>query len=72
MVSEVVATNLQIWRQKSFDGTITRGEMKEAIALIRAERVGASERSATSKSTRTTAKAKAAPVDSDALLDELF
>ena len=70
-MSDAIAANIQIWRQKSRDGTITQEEMKEAIAAIRKERVGASEKSATSRAKMSTAKAKAAPIDSDALLGEL-
>ena len=72
-MSDTIAANIQIWRQKSRDGTITREEMKEAIAAIRKERVGASAKSAVSRERKATAtaKAKVAPIDSDALLGEL-
>lgn len=53
-MSQVVTSNIQLWRQKVADGTITTDEMREAIAAIRKERVGASETSAKSR-------AKAAP-----------
>jgi hypothetical protein len=71
-MSTVIGSSIQIWRQKAADGTITLEEMRQAIAAIRAERVGASTKSDTSRASKATAKAKAAPVDSDALLDELF
>jgi len=70
-MSEVILSNIQIWRQKSRDGTITLDEMREAIAAIRKERVGAGEVSAVSKERKAVAKAKAAPIDSQALLGEL-
>lgn len=71
-MSEVILSNVQIWRQKARDGTITMEEMKQAIDAIRKERVGASAVSATSKAKTATAKAKAAPIDSDAMLDGLM
>lgn len=71
MVSEVINSQIQVWRQKAADGTITLEEMREAIAAIRKERVAASEKSSASKTRTATAKAKAAPIDSDSLLSEL-
>lgn len=53
-MSTVITSQLQLWRQKSADGTITTDEMREAIAAIRKERVACSEKSAVSR-------AKAAP-----------
>lgn len=70
-MSEVIQSNIQLWRAKALDGSITREEMKEALAQIRSERVGASERSSASKARTSTAKAKAAPIDSNSLLGEL-
>lgn len=49
-MSQVITSQIQIWRQKVHDGTITQEEMREAIAAIRKERVGASEKSAVSRS----------------------
>jgi hypothetical protein len=63
-MSEVVQGSIQIWRQKSLDGTITLDEMRQAIAAIRKERVQASEKSAVSRAS----KAKASWIDGDALL----
>lgn len=71
-MSEVIMSNIQIWRQKAAAGTITLEEMREAIAAIRKERVGASEKSDTSRAKRATTAAKKAPIDSDAMLDELL
>lgn len=70
-MSEVILSQIQLWRQKARDNTLTLDEMREAIAAIRKERVQASTVSAASKERKTTAKAKAAPVDSDALLGQL-
>lgn len=70
-MSTVIAANLQLWRQKVRDGTITQDEMREAVAAIRTERLVASKTSDASRERKSTAKAKAAPVDSDALLGEL-
>lgn len=72
MASEVIQANLQLWRQKALAGTLTLEESREAIAAIRKERAGASEKSTAAKTTRTAAKAKNAPIDSDKLLGELF
>lgn len=70
-MSEVITTNIQIWRQKAADGTITLAEMRAAIEAIRKERMSADDRS-TGKRAATAAKAaKAAPVDTGALFDEL-
>lgn len=73
MSSEFVLINLQEWRQKSQQGTLTREESKAILDRIRADRVGSSEVSAASrekKATTTAAvkKVKAGPVDSQALL----
>jgi Arc/MetJ-type ribon-helix-helix transcriptional regulator len=71
-MSEVIQSQIQTWRQKSRDGTITPEEMREAIAAIRKERVGASQASAGAKTARATKAAKAAPIDSEALLNSLM
>lgn len=70
-MSNTINSNIQIWRQKCLDGTITVEEMKLAIEAIRKERIMATEKSATAKARKTTAAEKAKPVDSDALLGEL-
>ena len=70
-MSTVINSQIQIWRQKCLDGTITVEEMKLAIEAIRKERILATEKSATSKARKTAAAEKAKPVDSDALLGEL-
>lgn len=71
-MSDVILSNVQIWRQKARDGTITVEEMRDAINAIRKDRIGASAVSAASKTRTATAKAKAAPIDSDAMLDSLM
>lgn len=70
-MSNTIQQNIQLWRSKCLDGTITVEEMKLAIEAIRKERVLATEKSATAKVKKESAAAKAKPVDSDALLGEL-
>lgn len=71
-MSEVINANLQMWRTKCADGTISVEEMREAIAAIRKERVTASEVSGASRTRKTAEKkSKTTPVDSAALLGEL-
>lgn len=70
-MSNTIQQNIQLWRQKCLDGSITVEEMKLAIEAIRKERVLATEKSATAKVKKESAAAKAKPVDSDALLGEL-
>lgn len=74
MISAETQARLAILRQKARDNTITQEEMKEAIQLMRTERVGASAVSAAAKATKATAKTKAAPKakpNGDDLLSEL-
>ena len=70
MTSTTIQSNIQLWRQKVADGTITNEELTEAIAAIRKERVGAAGVSAgaTEKKAAAKTRAKAAPIDSDELL----
>lgn len=70
-MSEYILQNIQLLRQKSLDGTITLEEMREAIAAIRKERVGAQEVSTKSKEKKATVAKKKAPIDSEDLLSEL-
>lgn len=72
MSSEIVMSNIAIWRQKARDNTLTVEEMREAIAAIRKERGNATVVSATSKVKKEAAEAKKAPINSDALLDDLM
>lgn len=69
-MSQVIQSQIQTWRAKVADGTITTDELREAIAAIRKERVGAAGVSAASTERKTVsrAKAKAAPINSDDLL----
>ena len=68
--SPEIQAKIQLWRQKARDGTLTQDEMREAIAALRQDRVGASAVSAKSRATKAGAKAKA-NVNSDDLLNEL-
>lgn len=71
-MSEVIMSNIQLWKQKAKEGTLTRDEMRQAVAAIRAERVGAGAVSAVAKEKKATATAKKAPIDSDALLQNFL
>ena len=55
---------IEIWRQKAVANTLSDEEMRAAIAVMRGGRVAASE-------TSTKARSKAAPIDSDSILDNL-
>ena len=70
-MSEVIQTHIQLWRRKVQDGSITTDEMRQAIAAIRQDRVGASKVSAASGAKKAAVKAKAVPINSDDLLGEL-
>lgn len=70
MQSPDTQMKIQLWRQKVVDGTLTQDDMKEAIQVLRADRVNAAASSASSHARRAPAKAKAA-INSDSLLDEL-
>lgn len=71
-MSDVILSNIQIWRAKAADGTLSMEDCRAAIAAIRKERVGAAAVSAASKATKAATAAKKAPVDSDALIDSLM
>jgi len=73
-MSETIAMNIEIWRKKCRDGTITKEEMRDALAAIRKDRIGASATSAASKEKKAVKAAKEAapPIDSDALIDQLM
>ena len=71
-MSEVILTNIQLWRQKANDGTMTLEETRAAISAIRGSRLAAGQQSSESKERKSTAKAKAAPIDAQSLLDELL
>jgi FMN-dependent NADH-azoreductase len=71
-VSEIIQSQIQEWRRKSADGTLTTEELRAALAAIRKERVEASTTSTAARAKRTTAKEKLAAIDSDKLLNEFF
>lgn len=45
-ISPELQSQIQIWRQKSADGTITLPEMRQAVILMRGGRTGAQEAAA--------------------------
>lgn len=63
-----VQARIQILRAKALDNTITQEELREAIQLLRADRFASASASAKGKAAKA---AKSAPVDADALLNEL-
>lgn len=65
-MSENPPVDLQILRQKAISGELTDDELREAIRMLREQRLSA----AKSQHKAATRKAKAA-VNADALLDEL-
>lgn len=71
-VSEVIQSQIQEWRRKAREGTLTPEELRAAINAIRKERVEASDRSSTSRARTAAAKEKAKPIDSEALLNGFF
>ena len=68
--SPEMQAKIQLWRQKAREGTLTQEEMREAIAALRQDRVGASSVSAASREKKATTRAKA-NINSDDLLGEL-
>ncbi len=70
-MSEVILSSIQVWRQRAREGTLSVEDMREAVAAIRRERVGAAGVSSAAKERSATVAAKKKPIDSDALLDEL-
>lgn len=70
-MSEVILMSVQLWRQKSREGTLTIDEMRQAVAAIRSERMGQGLVSAASKEKKATVAKKKAPINSDDLLSEL-
>jgi len=69
-MSPDMSAQIQLWRQKAREGTLTPDEMRLAIAALRRDRIGASVVSDTSRAKKATAKSKA-NVNSDDLLSEL-
>lgn len=68
--SPEMQAKIQLWRQKAREGTLTQEEMREAIAALRQDRVGAAGVSAASREKKATTRAKA-NINSDDLLGEL-
>jgi hypothetical protein len=68
MYSPQESAEIQNLRQKAMSNTITPQELRRGIELLRQGRVQAAATSAKSKATKA---AKATPVNSDSLLDEL-
>ena len=62
--------NIQLWRQKARDGTLTLEEMREAIKALRKDRGATAQSTAGSRTTRTRKAASSKP-DADDLLKEL-
>lgn len=69
-MSPEMQAQIQIWRQKSRDGTITQDELREALKALREDRVRAATTSEASRGRKAATRAKAA-VNSDDLLSEL-
>lgn len=68
ILSPEVASKIAIWREKAKTNTLTRDEMREAVKLMRADRVGAAAASTQAKAK----KAKAEIPSGDDLLKELM
>lgn len=68
--SPEMQAKIQLWRQKAREGTLTQDEMREAIAALRQDRVGAAATSEKSREKKAAGRAKA-NVNSDDLLSEL-
>lgn len=70
MYSAELQSRMALWRQKQRDGTLTQDELKEAIAMMRSERMQLATTSGGSRTNKAT-KAKAGKPSSDDLLNEL-
>ncbi len=70
-MSDFINMSVQEWRKKAREGALSVEEMKAALAAIRAERQIAGTLSLKSVKIKAATKAKAVPIDSDALLDSL-
>lgn len=69
-ISPEAQAQVQLWRQKAREGSLTQDEMRQAIAILRQDRVAASGTSDKAKTTRATSRAKK-NINSDDLLGEL-
>lgn len=70
-LSQEAQARIGVLREKARNNTITQDEMREAIQMMRQDRVGAATASAGAKERKATASKKKAPVNSDDLLSEL-
>jgi len=59
------------WQRKSADGTITLEEMREAVKVLRANRLSSAEAAAKSKAGGGSRAKSKVPVDAGGLLDQL-
>ena len=66
-LSPEMQSKVQLWRQKAREGTLTTEERREAIQLLRHDRIGAAQVSTASRAK----KAPKAPINADDLLSEL-
>jgi len=62
--------NIQLWRQKARDGTLTQEEMRQAIQALRKDRGAISQSTAGSRTTKARKVAGNKP-DADDMLKEL-
>lgn len=65
-----LSTQVQLWRQKAREGTLTQDDMKEALIALRESRQAAGAVSATSREKKAITKVKK-NINSDDLLNEL-
>lgn len=66
-LSPETQAKVQLWRQKAREGTLSQEERREAIQLLRQDRIGAAQVSTASRAK----KASKAPINADDLLSEL-
>lgn len=69
-LSPEAQAQVQLWRQKAREGTLTQDEMRQAIATLRQDRINAAATSAVSREKKASPRAKK-NVNSDDLLSEL-
>lgn len=71
MTSEYINLSAAEWRRKAREGALSVDDMRLALESIRAERIAKAAVSVKSGEKKREAAAKKAPVDSDALLQQL-
>ena len=71
MLSTPPSAQIELWRQKVKDGTITTDELREAIRLLRDGRMAAGAAKPRGTRSQKSATTNAADVDTDELLKEL-